>query len=97
MRLPCFCSRQWEEGASRGIPKCQHEEEVGNRDGIAPGDILGLEGSVPLLLSGPCRLCVKSAVAKMTVTSESHVSACTHATETQHTQCEALIHSFINQ
>ena len=100
-RCPSLCAfrvfslRQWEEGVSPGIPTCQHKVVVGSRGGIAPETPLrvgGLSASLPeRTVSTVC----KFPAAKKTVTSESHVSACTHATKkTQHIQCQALIHSF---
>ena len=88
-----FSPRQWEEGASPGIPTCQHKVVVGSRGGIAPETPLrvgGLSASLPERTVSTVR---KSPAAERTVTSESHVSACTHATKTQHTQCQALTHS----
>ena len=75
---------------SPGIPTCQHKVVVGSRGGIAPKTPLrvgGLSASLPERTVFTVR---KSPAAKKTVTSESRVSACTHATKTQRTQCQAL-------
>ena len=49
---------KWEEGASAGIPTCQHKGVVGkSRGGQSVKDTsLGMEYSESLLLSGLCRL-----------------------------------------
>ena len=85
-----FFTRQWEVGVSPGISTCQHKVVVGGRGGIAPETPLwvgGLSASLPERTVSTVR---KFSASKKTVTSE-----CTHATKTQHTQCQAL-HSFIH-
>ena len=80
-----FSPRQWEEGVSPGIPTCQHKVVVGSRGGIAtetPLRVGELSAFLPERTASTVR---KFPASKKTVTSESLVSACTHATKTQHT------------